>query len=154
MTNDKRVWLLESSGKFTSKSFFKALSNPSPSDLSFSHRMIWKPTVPPRVKAFSWIVVLGRINMMDLLQRRRSYMLLSPHWCSLCHKDAESVHYIFLHCSFTSKVWNHFISHMCCYWVMPKNLNQMFSSWRSFGANIKSTHFGECLLHAILWNLW
>lgn len=78
----------------------------------------------------------------------------SPQWCSLCHKDAESIHHIFLHCAFSSNVWNHFTSRMGYYWVMPKNLKQMFSSWRSLGAFINSAQFGDYLLHSILWNLW
>lgn len=72
--NDKRVWLLESSSKFTSKSFF----NLSQSEFSFSHEKIWKPVSPPRVKAFSWTAILYRINTTDMLQRRRPFNALSP----------------------------------------------------------------------------
>lgn len=151
---DKRVWSLESFAKFTSKSFFLALSNPSSIESSLPHRKIWKLAVLPRVKAFSWTAALGRINTMDMLQRRRPFMPLSSHWCALCHMDGESVHHIFLHCSFTHKVWIHFISRIGVYWVMPKKLQLMFSSWKSFGASLRSTKFGDYLLHAILWGIW
>lgn len=63
---DKRVWTLESSGKFSSKSFFIELSTSSNSDFSFSHRMIWKFVAPPRVKAFLWTIcfLIEKNNMM------------------------------------------------------------------------------------------
>lgn len=151
---DNLVWLLESFGKFISKSFFNAISNSSSIEPSFPRRKIWNPVVPLGVKAFSWTVILCRINTMDMLQRRRPFMLLSPHWCALCHLDGGSVHHIFLHCSFTHKVWIYFISRMGCYWVMPEKLYLMFSSWKSFGASVRPTKFGDSLLHAILWGIW
>lgn len=109
---DKRVCTLDSSGKFSSKSFFIALTSPLIPNSSFPHQMIWKPYAPPRVKAFSRTAILGRINTMDMLQRRRPFMHLSPHWCSLCYEDGESVHHIFLHWSFTFRIWSYFLSRM------------------------------------------
>lgn len=117
-------------------------------------KKIWKLAISPRVKAFSWTTVLGRINMMDMLQRRKPFMPLSPHWCALCQMDGKSVHHIFLHCSFTHKVWIHFISRIGVYWVMPETIQLMFFSWKYFGDSLRSTKFGECLLHAILWGIW
>jgi len=150
---DKRVWVLEPFGKFTSKSFFIALSHPHHPEPSFPHKKIWKPEVPPKIKAFFWIIVLSRINTMDMLQRRKPFIALSPQWCYLCHKDEESVDHIFFHCSFTTKVWTYFISRIGCYWVMPGKLIHMFLSWKSIGVTIRSTKFGDSLLHSILWGI-
>lgn len=50
---DKRIWILESSRKFSSKSFFNVLSNSHILVVPFPHWMVLKPAVPPRVKAFS-----------------------------------------------------------------------------------------------------
>lgn len=30
----------------------------------------------------------------------------------------------------------------------------MFFSWKSYGAAINSTKFGDCLMHAIIWGIW
>lgn len=37
---------------------------------------------------------------------------------------------------------------------MPEKLIHLFSSWRSIGATIRSTKFGDSLLHALLWEIW
>lgn len=147
------VWILEPSSKFSSKSFFIALSALPISISSFPHWMIWNPDAPPRVKAFSWTAVLGRINTMDMFQRR-SFMYLSPHWCCLCHEEGESVHRIFIHCSFSTKIWSYFLSRMGLNWVMPEKINHLFSAWHWHGVNSKSKMFGDCLLHAIVWGIW
>lgn len=119
----------------------------------YPHKKIWNPAVPPRVQAFSWTAVLCQINTMDMLPKRRPFIVLSPQWCSLCHNNGESVNHIFLHCSFTFKVWTHLTSRIGYYWVMPEKLIQLFSSWRSISDTIRSTKFGDSLMHAILWGI-
>lgn len=101
---DKRIWILESSRTFSSKSFFRALSNSPNIETTFSHRLVGKLAVPPRVKAFPWTAAMHRINTMDMLKKKRPFIQLSPQWYSLCKKDGELVHHIFLHCSFTYEV--------------------------------------------------
>lgn len=147
---DKRIWILDSPGRFSSKSFYNVLSNPLNVDTSFPHHLAWKPTAPPMVKVVSWTTIIGRINTLDILQKRRPFMHLSPQWCPLCKRDGESVHHIFMHCSFTYEVCIYFISRMRINWVMPEKLSQLFCSWWSYGSNVRSKQFGECLLRAIL----
>lgn len=65
---DKRVWILESSGRFSSKSFFMSLHNDSPPSYSFPFKRIWSNPVPLRVKAFVWTASLERINTMNMVQ--------------------------------------------------------------------------------------
>lgn len=75
-----RVWILESSRKFSSKSFFMSLTNPNHNFMSFPSKKIWESLVPHWVKAFVWTMALNRISTMDLLQRRRPFMQISPNW--------------------------------------------------------------------------
>lgn len=84
---------------------------------------------------------------MDMLQRRRPYIPLSPHWCSLCYKNRELIHHIFLHWSFSHKIWCYFLVRIGLYWVMPKEIRHLFSSWTWYGSNVRSKLFGECLLY-------
>lgn len=49
---DKRIWILESSGKFSCKSFFKALIPFHNFEPQFPAIKIWKSQAPPRVKDF------------------------------------------------------------------------------------------------------
>lgn len=139
---------------FPLKSFFRALSNSPNIETTFLHRLVWKQAVPPRVKAFSWTAAVHRINTMDMLQKRRPFIQLSPQWCSLCKKDGESVHHIFLHCSFTYEVQAYFISRMGINWVIPREVSKLFHSWGTYEVNDRSKQFGEVILHAIIWGVW
>lgn len=148
---DKQVWVLESCGKFTSKSFLKlSLAILLPIHLfhigwfeSPQSRQELQNSLGPLyyAKSIRWIYSKEENPIC-------SYPPNGVPYAIRMRKRSIISSYIAL------KVWNYFISHLGCYWVMPKNLSQLFSSWKSFRANMKSTHFGECLLHAIIWNLW
>ena len=82
----------------------------------------WKPCALPKVKAFTWTADLNHINTIEMLQKRRPFMSLSPHWCVLCKKELESTNHLFLHCSFAEIIWSYFLSNQSRMWVMPESL--------------------------------
>ena len=95
-----------SSGLFSVKSFFLALSQFSSSPPVFPTKFIWNSQVPFKVKFFVWLVAHKKVNTNDLLQLRRPYKALSPDICILCMKHGESVDNLFLHCSLTMGLWH------------------------------------------------
>ncbi|KAJ9689230.1 hypothetical protein PVL29_014744 [Vitis rotundifolia] len=103
---DARSWSLSSSGLFTVKSFFLALSHCSGSHPVFPTKCAWKSQVPFKVKSFVWLVAHKKVNTNDLLQLRRPYKALSPDICKLCMRNGESVDHLFLHCPLTMGLWH------------------------------------------------
>ena len=57
-------------------------------------------------------------------------MILSPNWCVLCKKDEEQTNHLFIHYPFASEVWYYFISKSNVSWVMPKDMVDLFFSWK------------------------
>ncbi|KAJ9698204.1 hypothetical protein PVL29_007339 [Vitis rotundifolia] len=100
--SDVRFWPLSSSGIFSVKSFFLALSQFSGSPQDFPSKFVWKSQVPFKVRSFVWLVAYKKVNSNDMLQLRRPYKALSPDICVLCMKHGESVDHLFLHCSLTT----------------------------------------------------
>ena len=96
-----RSWSLSSSGLFTIKSFFLALSHLFDSSLAFPTNFVWKSQVPFKIKSFVWLVTHKKVNTNDLLQLRRPYKALSLNICKLCMKHGESIDHLFLHCPLT-----------------------------------------------------
>ncbi|RVW97046.1 hypothetical protein CK203_032332 [Vitis vinifera] len=86
---DSRAWSLSSSGLFTVKSFFLALSKVSNPILFLSAKFLWSSKVPSKVKALAWIVAHGKVNTNDKLQLRRPYKSLCPQWCILCKGNGD-----------------------------------------------------------------
>ena len=65
--SDARSWYLSSSGLFTVKSFFLALSQCYGSSPIFLTKFIWNSQVPFKVKSFVWLVAHKKVNTNDLL---------------------------------------------------------------------------------------
>ncbi|RVW69353.1 hypothetical protein CK203_054877 [Vitis vinifera] len=63
--SDARSWSLCSSGLFTVKSFFTALSQMPDSSPFFPTKFVWKSQVPFKVKAFIWLVAHKKLAKMD-----------------------------------------------------------------------------------------
>ena len=82
------------SNEVSAKAFYLAL------DGALLHRtpstLVWLRLVPPRVKAFCWLVVIGKVSTVDNIRRRgfTSNDLLDS--CVMCGK--ESINYLFHHC--------------------------------------------------------
>ena len=64
---DARLWPLSSSGLFSVKSFFLALSQSSGSPQNFPSKFVWNSQVPFKVKSFVRLVAYKKVNTNDML---------------------------------------------------------------------------------------
>ncbi|RVW33890.1 putative ribonuclease H protein [Vitis vinifera] len=71
---DARLWPLSSSGLFSVKSFFLALSQSSGSSQNFPSKFVWNSRVPFKVKSFVW---LFQLTKMDWVPPRSIYDMMS-----------------------------------------------------------------------------
>lgn len=87
-------WRLESSGRFTSKSAYRAFFQGVP--LCASANAIWKTWDPLRCKIFIWLVIRKRIWTADRLARRGL-----PHnvECVLCGNSPEDTDHLLVGCA-------------------------------------------------------
>ncbi|RVW51131.1 hypothetical protein CK203_078096 [Vitis vinifera] len=59
-SSDSRAWSLSSSGSFSVKSFFYALSKDSNPLMFLPAKFLWSSKVPSKVKALAWLVAHGK----------------------------------------------------------------------------------------------
>ncbi|RVW56152.1 hypothetical protein CK203_080775 [Vitis vinifera] len=123
--SDSRAWYLSSSGLFSVKSFFLALSKVSNPILFFPAKFLWSSKVPSKVKSLAWLVAYGKVNTDDKLRLRRPYKALCPQWCILCKGKGESIDHIFLHCPITIGLWHRLFNLVGLVWVPPRSLEDM-----------------------------
>ncbi|RVW16209.1 Transposon TX1 uncharacterized 149 kDa protein [Vitis vinifera] len=140
---DAKLWPLSSSGLFSVKSFFLALSQSSGSSQNFPSKFVWNSQVPFKVKSFVWLVAHKKVNTNDMLQVRRPYKALSPDICILCMKHGESADHLFLHCSLTIGLWHRLFQLAKLDWVSPRSIYDMMS--------IKFKGFGNSKRGIVLW---
>ncbi|RVX15029.1 LINE-1 retrotransposable element ORF2 protein [Vitis vinifera] len=74
---DARSWSLSSSGLFTVKSFFLALSHCPDSPSIFPTKFVWNSQVPFKVKSFVWLVAHKKLAKMDWVPPRSISDMLS-----------------------------------------------------------------------------
>lgn len=100
-TVDDRIWKSDSSGSFSSKSFYRRL-DPFTELQSFCSS-IWMGLAPRRVEAFCWLAVMCKNSTVDILRRGISLVEVSD-MCCLCKID-----HLLIHCDVASSLWGHFV---------------------------------------------
>ncbi|CAN1823562.1 hypothetical protein LINPERHAP1_LOCUS30426 [Linum perenne] len=104
----KLEWRLDYSHLFSVKSFYSYLAGSRFPGLEvFPSKGVWIRFVPSKICCFIWRCLAGHIATLDLLQRM-GYSL--ANWCCLCRQQEETMHHLFLSCSFSRKIWSHFFS--------------------------------------------
>ncbi|RVW36770.1 Transposon TX1 uncharacterized 149 kDa protein [Vitis vinifera] len=154
-TSDARSWSLCSSGLFTVKSFFTALSQMPDSSPFFPTKFVWKSQVPFKVKAFIWLVAHKKVNTNDLLQLRRPHKAISPDICKLCMEQGESADHLFLHCSVTLGLWHRLFQLAKMDWVPLKSISDMmFINYKGFGKSKRGVILWQNASIALIWVVW
>lgn len=103
LEEDSQLWLPDSSGCFSFKSFYvwnnhsnsRALVNPA----------IWSSKALPWASSFLWTMGLGKIDNLH----KRGRTLASA--CSFFFKAPKDVDHLLIHCTFSSAVWNSVLDH-------------------------------------------
>lgn len=100
---DSRYWSMEPLGSFSVASLCKSCSPTSmPTNI---YQAIWKTNCRKKVCFFIWIIIYGKLNIADVLQKKLSASCLLPSICMLCEASGESAAHLFFHCPYASKRW-------------------------------------------------
>ncbi|XP_034223761.1 THO complex subunit 1 isoform X2 [Prunus dulcis] len=154
--SDRRSWEIEERGSFSCKSFRSFLLCTT-RDVFPPFISIWKAKTPPKIQFFVWLAANGRINTCDCIQRRQPKMCLSPSWCVLCKENAENIDHLFIHCSYSLKLWWRMLGALRAEWVIPKGCFELLSINLRVSGKGKGKRAGilhDCLVHAIFGNIW
>ena len=84
--------------------------------------------IPPRVKAFCWLVVVGNISLANNFIRRGLTATSISDVCVLCHRE-ERVNRLFLHCELATYVWGHFLCRYRVVWCCVERIADVAKSW-------------------------
>ena len=139
---DQPVWLLESSGKYSVKSFYKLINfGGIPSVIKND---IWKIKVPPNIHVFLWLVYYNKSLTRDNLAKRRHVEDMSCVFCS----EPETIQHLFFDCIVARHVWD----------LVPDSFNVIapdsFVLLASFWKKRKSCEALNIVTVATLWSLW
>ncbi|XP_077252938.1 uncharacterized protein LOC143892304 [Tasmannia lanceolata] len=145
---DRRLWVLNSSGCFSVKSFYNSLMSYEENPLA---ARVWKIKAPPRVCFFGWSALGNKIQTVDFLRKRN--MLIIDH-CALCIESGESVDHLFIHCKVAREVWGRILERFGMNWVFPSSIKELFEGWPCNPWGKKGKTLWWLSLLALLWVLW
>lgn len=72
-------------------------SNPGTSLL----KKMWKLNIPHKVKVFSWLLILNRLQTRERLHKHISIICAN---CPICNVDGENQDHLFISCTFAKQV--------------------------------------------------
>jgi hypothetical protein len=121
---DRVVWHLPASGRYTVQSMYHKLSQGA--SVSY-HKDVWEAKVPLKIKIFAWLLILDRLPSMMLVTSRPGP---ATGACALCGSPYDSAHILFS-CSMEKFSWSVMHSLLGCNWC-PANFAQFHAILSSF----------------------
>jgi len=147
-------------GVFSVKSCFLLVQNQRLLDgiLTFEEEVIflenWRGKAPGKMLAFSWTLLLDRIQTKVNLAKRRLMGPEDSKRCVFCEREDQSVVHLFLHCDFISKVWLEVMRWLNFNFITPPNLFIHAFCW-SREVRSKILKRGAWLIwHVVVWVVW
>jgi hypothetical protein len=100
-TND--VWTYQWGDYFSSRKYYKFVYRSVSPPATFS--WIWKSNLWPKLKVFSWLLMVDRLNTRNMLKRRH-LNIGNDYSCPPCSTgEEETLEHLFFSCSFSASCW-------------------------------------------------
>ncbi|GKF00703.1 RNA-directed DNA polymerase, eukaryota, reverse transcriptase zinc-binding domain protein [Tanacetum coccineum] len=152
--NDKWVWSLESSGKFTVKSLSFAiqkkllLSGISEVDQLFS----WNSWVPRKVNICAWRVFLDRIPTRANLVRRGIHV--ENPCCVFCEEHMESTNHCFFSCPVIKPIWIKIWSWWNASGSFNPYLDAILKGIPDYSEDKRVSEIFHAVCLSVIWHVW
>jgi hypothetical protein len=121
--------------------------------LELVFKNLWKCGAPSKVCAFSWQLILDRIQTKDNLVKRR-IINEQQGQCVMCGSAPELAIHLFLHCNFAAAVW-YGIIHWLGFIIVLSNTIVSSLAVLLNCAKSKSQKRGLCFIwNVYMWVIW
>ena len=112
------------------------------------HKVVWKGTLPLKIKSFLWLSLENKIFTQANYQKRERTIV---NCCSLCGAALETMDHLLVICSFTVLVWWKIISslHLDSIWgngTFSNSLQIWFKNYKKYSFKI--------VVGLVSWNTW
>ncbi|XP_010260878.1 PREDICTED: uncharacterized protein LOC104599835 [Nelumbo nucifera] len=150
LKEDSWYWTWSTDGLFSVKSFATHLIMSASEDMLASR--IWKPTSPSKINALVWAADLDRCLTKAHLCKRGVH--IQDQSCVLCGQGLEDNSHLFLHCSISARIWNHFLGSVGLAWSMPASVKEMLWSWGLQGLSRLASAVWMYIPAAVISTIW
>ncbi|KAK9000751.1 hypothetical protein V6N11_081238 [Hibiscus sabdariffa] len=116
-------------------------------------RLLWSKLAPPKVEAFLWKTIKGRLPVGTKLLKHN----INVPWlgkCILCSREAETVSHLLCHCHVASKVWQKWFEVWNICLVMPGDLFGFLRWWNSQSTFPSLKAVWKMIFYETIWTIW
>ncbi|KAF5185846.1 hypothetical protein FRX31_024566 [Thalictrum thalictroides] len=150
---DRWRWKGQHGGDFSVAAFYEDLTKENGTE-NFPSQIVWKVSVPYKVKVFMWCLIWGRLLTTDRLRRLG---MIIPNRCTLCKIEEETVEHLFQTCSFTKLVWEAFLNGVGMdgsRYQVTGEIQQWLQGWPKLNSSRWGTVVWQLTPYAVLWTVW
>ncbi|GKV48452.1 hypothetical protein SLEP1_g55265 [Rubroshorea leprosula] len=152
---DNWKWIHSPDGEYSTATAYALLTKQRREEEEAElHKRIWNPSIPSKVAAFNWKVLLDRIPTKLNLLKRGVIKEEEERKCVLCEEEEEDSSHLFLKCKIVKWLWR-----ACANWwgIKVELQNECKKTFQLFGVWTKKSHKREgwdCIWSAVIWLVW
>ncbi|GKV48453.1 hypothetical protein SLEP1_g55266 [Rubroshorea leprosula] len=149
---DNWKWIHSPDGEYSTATAYALLTKQRREEEEAElHKRIWNPSIPSKVAAFNWKVLLDRIPTKLNLLKRGVIKEEEERKCVLCEQEEEDSSHLFLKCKIVKWLWR-----ACANWwgIKVELQNECKKTFQLFGVWTKKSHKREgwdCIWSAVIW---
>jgi hypothetical protein len=157
--DDSWLWREDKTAGFTVKSCYLLLVSKFSEQRVLDHcavtvfSRLWKGRVPSKVCAFSWQMLLNRIQTKVNLCRRGIIHHQNIN-CVFCGAVEESTVHLFLHCEKSALVWYAIMKWLGFVIIIPPNLFSSFTILGEHGIGKRGKVCLSLIWNSYVWSIW
>lgn len=153
--NDSFFWCPTKTGEFSVRPTTMELTKTHPiaAYCPINMKRIWRGLIPPRIEAFTWLALLGRINSKARLVSMNVIPMDDAN-CVFCQAHIECSDHLLLRCGFSREILSWWMDIWGISLVFPNRLYDAFFQW----PNPWKTPFLKkvwcAMFSIIIWSIW
>ncbi|GKU89448.1 hypothetical protein SLEP1_g3583 [Rubroshorea leprosula] len=152
---DKWEWIHDKERQYSSKSAYHILAtDQSGPNGSTIFKRTWNTTLPTKVSAFNWQLMLDRIPTKVNLLKRGIIKDMEESKCVVCEEQEEDSAHLFLRCKLTRWLWE-----ACAQWwgaeaKLDIDCLKTFEKFGDWSKEARTRQGWDCLWSTVVWTVW
>ncbi|GKV09632.1 hypothetical protein SLEP1_g21103 [Rubroshorea leprosula] len=152
---DKWEWIHDKEGHYSTKSAYHILASDQSGPCGHSiFKRVWNPSLPTKVSAFNWQLVLDRIPTKVNLLKRGVIKDMEESKCVVCEEHEEDAAHLFLRCRMTQWLWE-----ACAKWwgaevKLDIDCLKTFENFGEWSKGTRTRQGWDCIWSTVVWTVW
>ncbi|GKV42304.1 hypothetical protein SLEP1_g49718 [Rubroshorea leprosula] len=152
---DRWEWIHSVDGQYSTSTAYAILAKQGRDEEEEKmSKRVWNPTIPSKVAAFNWKVLMDRIPTRINLFKRGILKDVGEKKCILCKEEEEDSSHLFLNCLVAQWLWK-----ACAKWwgitiILQKECRPTFQHLGEWTKKPHKKEGWDCIWNALLWTVW